>query len=309
MRNIKHFCLAFALAISPATASVADPVLDAARKILNDQRDADDNFDYWNSNIYLFRFRLDVTGDGKPELFVGSSSMVDRSPINWSVYFSTSGDELSRTAENVLLNPKGFYVEQSSGPIKLSWVFGKQSTVVIHEYAFGADGRAQYNMRKIEGEDARKRIGEREDWRDALGLGVRVEDLEIEKVLLAEYLEDPTVTWRKYDHSHAPESQNLAEGEKPFLKQAENFSAERAVQLATTEEITDPPAGSKPRSTTPPATSLPTPVEESTPKLKTSPTPTTVETESSSGFPIVPVAILAAVIVGIAIYLHRRKST
>ena len=294
--------------VSLAAAGVNDPAMDAARNVIKSQREADDNFDYWSPSIYLFQFDLDVTGDGNPELFLGSSSMVDRSPISWSVYTSTSSGEASRTAQNLLLYPGGFYLEQVGGISRLSSVFSGPSQVTIREYRFSSDGTVEAEMQELDGEDARKMMGS-EDWRDALGLGARVENLEIEKVLLVEYLKNPAVKWRKYDHSHAPESQNLAESEKPFLKQAEGFSAERAVQLVTAEGIAGPSIGSEPRSTWTPTTFLPIPVEESTPQLTTSPTQVTSETESSFGFPTVPIAIVVAVILGIVLYFFRRKST
>jgi hypothetical protein len=50
------------------------------------------------------------------------------------------------------------------------------------------------------------------------------------------------------------------------------------------------------------------PGEDSTPQPKVSPTPTTAGTGSSTGFPIVLVAVLAAVIVGIVFYFLRRES-
>jgi hypothetical protein len=50
-------------------------------------------------------------------------------------------------------------------------------------------------------------------------------------------------------------------------------------------------------------------VPSATPQPTTSPTQVASEAESSSGFPTVPVAIFVAVIVGIVLYLLRRKST
>ena len=256
----------------------------------------------------VFRFNLDVTGDGNPELFLGSSSMVVRSPVNWSVYTSPSSGEALRVAENLLLYPGGFYLGQAGGMNRLISVFSGPSQVTIREYRFSSDGTVQSEVQQLDGEDAREMMGS-EGWRDALGLGGRVEDLEIEKVLLAEYLNNPTVNWRIYDRSHAPESQNLAESEAPFLKQAEGFSAERAVQLTTTEGIADPSAQGEPRLTPTPVMPSQAAVKESTPQPTTSPTRATSEIESSPGFPIVPGAIVVAVIVGIGIYILRRKST
>lgn len=253
MRIILRVWLALSAVLSLAAADVNDPAMDAARNVVKSQREADANFDYWSPSIYLFRFNLDVTGDGNPELFLGSSSMVDRSPVRWAVYTSTSGREVSRTAKNLLLYPGGFYLEQTGGLSRLRSVFSGPSHITIREYRFSSDGTVEAEVQEFEGEDARKMMGS-DDWRNTLGIGVRVEELEIEKVLLAEYLLNPSVAWRKYDHSHAPEAQNLAEGEKPFLKQVEGFSAERAVQLATTEEITELPARSKSRSIPTPAT-------------------------------------------------------
>ena len=307
MRIILYWLLAIVAGVSPAVAGVNDPVMDAAWNVVENQREADVNFDYWNPNIYLFRFNLDVTGDGNPELFLGSSSMVDRSPVSWSVYTSTSSGETMRVAENLLLYPGGFYLEQAGGMSRLSSVFSGPSHVTIREYRFLSGGRIQAEVQEFNGEDARRMMGG-EDWRDALGLGRRVEDLEIEKVLLAEYLNNSAVKWRKYDRSHAPESQNLAENETPFLKKAEGFSAERAVQLTATEGIADPSAQGEPRST--PTSVMPSQaaVIESTPQPTTTPTHATSQTESSPDLTIVPVAIVVALISGIVIYIFRRKS-
>lgn len=245
MRIILYWLLAMGAGVSSVAAGMDNPVMDAIRNVIENQREADADFDYWNPEIYLFRFSLDVTGDGNPELFLGSSSMVDRSPVSWSVYTSTLSGETLRVAENLLMYPGGFYLEQVGDMNRLSSVFSGPLQVTICEYRFSFDGTVQTEIQKFDGEDARKMI-RNEDWRDALKLGERVENLEIEKVLLVEYLNNPTVQWRIYDHSHAPESQNLAESETTFLKQAEGFSAERAIQSAAVKEIADPFAQSEP---------------------------------------------------------------
>ena len=62
-------------------------------------------------------------------------------------------------------------------------------------------------------------------------------------------------------------------------------------------------AQDQPVKTVPPAV----PVKKSTPQPSASLKPVTEETQSSSGFPIVPVAIIVASIVGILIFLLRRS--
>jgi hypothetical protein len=73
--------------------------------------------------------------------------------------------------------------------------------------------------------------------------------------------------------------------------------------------FTAPEGGNEPHSSPSPAMASPAGVKDSTPQPKASPTPAAVETESSSSFPILPVAIVGAVILGIVIYVLRRKST
>jgi hypothetical protein len=74
------------------------------------------------------------------------------------------------------------------------------------------------------------------------------------------------------------------------------------------QEITTPPPATTKQSTPAPATPTPVPVEKSTPQPAVSPTAAQA-TPAPSGFPIVPVAIVGAVIVGILFYFLRRKST
>lgn len=119
---------------------------------------------------------------------------------------------------------------------------------------------------------------------------------------------------------------------KPYLSQLEAMLASgsaggtlgRDLEKAI-ETIKSPPSQAEPKAqikpvslvdasspTSPPATATSTPVPPAaTPTQKHAllPSPPPAETHSSSGFPIVPVAIISAVIVGIVLYLLRRKST
>jgi hypothetical protein len=70
---------------------------------------------------------------------------------------------------------------------------------------------------------------------------------------------------------------------------------------------TPTPLGAAPST---PISPMATPVQQPKSTAQATPSPTAAETMSApSGFPIVPVAILAALIVGIVLYLLRRKST
>jgi hypothetical protein len=74
-----------------------------------------------------------------------------------------------------------------------------------------------------------------------------------------------------------------------------------AAQITTPSRITT-------EQSTPVPTPPPAPLEKQTPKPAASLTPAAEPKPSPSGFPIVPVAIIAAVIVGIVFYFLRRKS-
>jgi hypothetical protein len=285
--------------MSAVMADVSDPVLDASKLLLEAQRAADADFDYWTPNIYLFRFELDVTGDGHAELFVGSSSMVDRSPVVWSVYSKNATDETIRLAENLMLYPGGFFFDKNDGVSHLRTVYSGPSEVLIRDYLFSLDGTVRQETREYQGEDARKLMNG-ENWRDALNLGERIADLQVQKVLLAEYLENPKIEWRQYDNARAPESQGLNPTEAPFLEQVENFSPEQA------NELIQKLSGETPLSeTTSPA------IAQSGSKLGTSTAPSTAPEAtqpSAPGLPIIFIAILAAIIVGAAVFFLRRKS-
>jgi hypothetical protein len=230
MHLLYFSALSFLLLLPHAVEGVVDPVVDAAKQVLEEQRMADADFDYWKSQIYLFRFNLDVTGNGNPELFVGSSSMVDRSPVLWSVYFRKPDGKAAGVGENLMLYPGGFYLERDGMRSRIRSVFSNPSNVTIREYIFSSNGTVQKKVQEFEGADARKMMSD-EDWRDALKLGQRIDNLDVQKLLLAEYLRNPAVEWRPYDKTRAPENQNLNPSEAPFLNQVEGFSARNALQL------------------------------------------------------------------------------
>jgi len=82
----------------------------------------------------------------------------------------------------------------------------------------------------------------------------------------------------------------------------------RAIMLVSGQG--DTPQAATPAATAAQTTSVPPtamPVQQ--PKSAASPSPAAAEPKSSPGFPVLPVAIVAAVLVGVVLYLLRRKST
>lgn len=124
----------------------------------------------------------------------------------------------------------------------------------------------------------------------------------LEMISLAEYLENRDAPWRPAEISGQFNLRNQQQrpDEQKRLRQSGQLTRTVTIDfLQPTQENTP--------STSPPVTpALMTPAPVAMPAAL--PSSTAKETESSRSLPIVPMAILAAVIVGIVLYLLRRKS-
>ena len=124
----------------------------------------------------------------------------------------------------------------------------------------------------------------------------------LEMISLAEYLANRDAPWRQADISGQFNLRNQQQrpDEQKRLKQSGQITRTAAIDLL--QQTQESPHSSLP-SVTPSSK-----ISASTAAPASDTLSTVLETPSSSSFPILPVAILAAVIVGIVLYILRRKS-
>lgn len=255
----------------------------------------DGSGDVWEGSEqggYLFRFFFDVNQDGGDEMFLMSSTF----PNQWKVYSRNfeGGYSPMEGVDYFPIPATGFESRSEGGTHEIILASLEGSEIVQTKYRFNG------NAINIETERV-----------DASKWEPRTESLvvpQIEKVFLAEYLNDPSTPWQPVDLT-SKETVVTGAGYYSFpsdrdeVARWKQFSPKAAMelldQIAHSED--DRPAMSADRESTP----LPVP----SPKLQPSPTPTAAaETPSPSGFPIIPAAIVVAAIVAVAVFLLRRKS-
>ncbi len=124
---------------------------------------------------------------------------------------------------------------------------------------------------------------------------------------VAAFLEKAEEVLKKKDE---PLMFNIQEARSGKLKQLHDAARANHPELAKQPIPLLRPSAPPPTSAqTTPVPAAATPVQQPKSTAPATPSPTVAETKSSPGFPIVPVAIVGAVIVGIVLYLLRHKST
>jgi hypothetical protein len=157
---------------------------------------------------YLLKFELDVDGDGEQEVFVTTNLDVERKGETWSVFRKRDTDYVKLTDEIFLGGDVRLNVE--NGVRKYSfYVPQKEQEGGNYLGCFWLDDQGVWRdevhvlndteQSTIDGEDA-DTFGEdgkpdEEKIADKLKLGRSVE-IDIKKVLLAKYIQDPSTPWR-----------------------------------------------------------------------------------------------------------------
>jgi len=201
-------------ALSPAPAddaALADflqrfpPALLASEQALPLHRDQGD------PPIVLLRFRLDVTGDGIPETFLGSSEAKDRS-VDWTLY-AIRADQPIRLGDGIRLPPSGFFLRKHAGATELhAYQRSASRAHELYRYRFEPDGRWSEEIESPDGHARlflqRNRPPPGEDY----GKKVRPS---IERLPLGAHLSDAATEWEPYNYDTAPHRQFAHRAELP----------------------------------------------------------------------------------------------
>lgn len=252
--------------------------------------------DVWKntgSGGYLFRFWLDVNNDGKKELFLASSLWANNLSADWTVYREQPDGSLV-AYENTMKVPMTQLVLQKTpqGIAFLSWS-QDQGNYFLDRYEF-KENQIVRSLKEVPENVIR-----------SLETGQNVEKItpQLEAIYIADFLRNPRKQWMLIDPLTLEGNSN---GYVVIPEDAERvkdikLSPQMALQEIQhlIEEGSQPPAA--------PTMADSTPVSPSSPKLQPWPTPTAVATTTEPGFPIIPVAILVAAIVALAVFLMRRK--
>lgn len=286
-------------------------VLNQVRKEISSlENGAGDVWEYSGSGGYIFRFSQDVLGDAAPERFVNVSVR----PNVWHVF---TGSDPEKYVGDVEMNGSGFLLRRNGEAATLLDTYQVDALEkYVVEQKITSTG-IQKSARKV-GEEAT------EDEYQAvlnrqLSSGTTWAAPKMEGILLHDLLNQPSPNWFDFD----PDAAHVRNGyyrlsgdeakvstfERTFTPKVALEALNRKLGASRATEDEDTLTTINPaRSTPTPSRSAPANVQQFTPQTTTSPTPTTVETESSHSFPILPVAIAGAVIAGIVIYVLRRKS-
>lgn len=275
------------------------------------QRLESDKFDYWRGmgeqppGGYVFRFEIDVTGDGRNEVFLGSSLNGDHRSASWTV-FTLRQDSWTSTGQ-VSLRAGEIYGKLAADTKTLAlggWARTSGSNYWINQYQFQPDGTFVDQGREVMvlTEDERHEIGS-ESWTERNGLGLKVSPV-VSKMLFAEYLTDSASQWRPYDPKLPANAQHQQDQERIRMDTASAFTPEYAAKLvAALEGSTAAKNGdvSRQRTIIPPLA----PPEKPKP-AKAKPVITSEEPASSTPWSIIVVLIVAAL--GLLWLLLKRRT-
>ncbi|MDK3160317.1 hypothetical protein QPK87_27715 [Kamptonema cortianum] len=280
---------------------------------------AGDVWAYSGNGGYAFKFEKDVSGGPEKELFVNFSIR----PNVWHVF---AGESNTLLGEVEFASFDFMHATKEGGQTRVLRSYSADSYAEPPFEPFGnyvleqtiTESGIESKVRKVGVDATESEFSE-------LRLGTESEKINwakpaVQAIALKDLLIEPDASWFEFDPDEAQVRNGYYRlpGDEARISGFESTFTPKVALKALNQKlgVSQPneddaasTSGSPVRSTPTPAMSSPATVEKSTPQPKTSPTPAAVEAESSSSFPILPVAIAGAVILGIAIYVLRRKST
>lgn len=237
--NILNIIAAF-LATSYVYAQQLDPKIDFAREVILSQEE--NGAEQWSGvgvgptvgkppGGYLFRFEYDITGDGREELFLGSSLDESEGTYSWTIYSPDAQQNYTKIASGVAILPvHGFYFKANGSQRELQTVYRnpKFGLGVIDKYAVDANGSVTHTTQELTPEQ----IGQldADNWKETFGIGNEVKPT-ISKVLLAEYANNHAVQWRSYKTDLGVTEQNQDPADASAIAANSSFTLQTAKQL------------------------------------------------------------------------------
>lgn len=256
---------------------------------------------------YLLRMEMDVNGDGHDEIFLTTSLTAVKRSADWKVFDVDTSGAMRPYARSIEVPADSVWPSSDEATPSLIYVAAPSlereqanevATFPVYRFTFAFPQIEKSLSYATEGAVAALRPSDPN----------RLPKLQA--ILLADYLADRDAGWSEVeewkmdanDSFFRPEDRDRAASNTSFTPEVALNAINQRLQ---TNRTLSPAAQSPPT----PAMSSPAGEKGSTPQPKTSPTAATVEAKSSSSFPVLPVAIVGAVILGIVIYVLRRKST
>jgi len=191
---------------------------------------------------YLLRWRHDWNGDGVDDFFYATSLQADLRGADWTVYLSGSGETYQQARNTIFIHPEVIY--QSSAPTA-----GEVATFVrsglqhgnVLRYHLGPDGQI-LRSDEAASEDQLHAFDTSgtPDSAAVFALGSAV-PAHPEKILLAEFLQNPHATWSAYSSDFSLTRQDLDPADSTAINL---FSAEPVPALLKKLASTQvPPSG------------------------------------------------------------------
>ena len=272
---------------------------------------AGDVWEYSGSGGYVFRFSQDVLGDAAHESFVNVSVR----PNVWHVF---TGIDSKKYVGDVEMNGSGFLLRRNGDAATLLDTYqvdALERYVVEQKITSAGILKAARKVGEEATENEYHAVLNRQ-----LSKGTTWVAPKMEGILLHDLLNQSSPNWFDFnpDEAQVRNGYYRIPGDEVRVSAFESiFTPKVALEalnqkLGATRPTEDEAAlisGSHARSTPTPAMASQEAVEQTKPYPTISPTPATVEIESAPSIPILPEAIAGAAIVGIVIFILRRRST
>jgi len=281
---------------------------------------AGDVWAYSGNGGYAFKFEKDVSGGPEEELFVNFSLR----PNVWHVF--SAGDNKTLLGQVEFPSFDFIHSKKEHGQTRILRSYSADSYAAPPFEPFG-----KYVLEQViteSGVDSKvRKVGVEATEREFNDLRLGTESTSVkwanpalQAVMLKDLLLQPNEKWFDFDPDKAQVRNGYYRlpGDEPRISAFEGTFTPRVALKALNQSLgvsrpdkddAASTSGSPVRSTATPVMSSPAGGKDSAPQPKTSPSPVTVEAESSHGFPILPVAIAGAIILVILIFVLRGKST
>lgn len=264
----------------------------------------------WEANSnggYLLRMEMDVNGDGQNEMFLTSSLTAVKRSAEWTVFDVDKSGTMRPYARTIELPADSVWPSGDQTSPSLIYVAAPSrereqasETAIFPVYRFAFAYPEIEKSLSYATEEAVTSL--RPTDQDRLP--------KLQAILLADYLTGTNAAWSDVEEwkMDANDSFFRLEDHDRAATNTE-FTPEAALKAINLRLQTDTYQSSAAQSAPiAQAMSSPARVPTATPQITKSPTSATEETKSSPGFQTVPVAIVVVVIVGIVLYILRRKS-
>jgi len=180
---------------------------------------------------YLFRFFIDLDGDGQQELFLSCTYKSQKVFDCWVYALDATG--------NYALAGKDFIIDDSfswstePGKRELQIVFeplGKETDTGLHRYVINPGAKLDKQPLLVwEEEEFTQQFGEDMDkFKQTYHIGEKV-TFAAEKITLADFLRDANAKWRPYDTTFSPRRQHNCDVEA--VKRSADFTFIKALEI------------------------------------------------------------------------------